>query len=174
MSFVQIELSGKGLLAEELDNFTKETIRNYEFKEAELKIVAEVIREGIQENVLNSESIHGGQVAPDSPATVKFKGFQRPLYHTGGLSRSIMKRKISGGYEVYVSSKKSLSGLPYSEVAYNLQYGWKGTANLVKPIGKKKYTKTSVNIKTPPRPFFGISEKIDNDIDTTLNNIFKK
>lgn len=174
MSFIQISLSGQGLLAEELDSFIGETVKTYEFQEAELSKIAEVVREGITNNVLNSESIHGGQVKSNAPATVKFKGFNRPLYHTGGLSREIKKRKISGGYEVYISNKKSLSGLPYSEIGYNLQYGWQGEANFVKPIGKKKYAKHSARIKVPPRPFFGISEKIDNDIDTTLNNIFKK
>jgi len=171
MSFIEIDVNQFGKDVQDIINGFK---KKYEITDTDLSVVAETIRENITENVLNSESIDGGQVLKNAPATVKFKGFQRPLYHTGGLAGSIKKRKISGGYEVYISNKKSLSGLPYNQVGYNLQYGWQGDSKFVKPLGKKKYATHTANIRVPARPFFGISERLDNDIDAVLENLFNK
>ena len=107
-----------------------------------LKEIGTKIQEDITENVLQSRSINGGQVARNLPSTVKSKGFNRPLFHRGLLSRSIALRSITGGYEVYV----------------------KGKAN-----DYASYPHFGTN-RSVARPYFGISQSTDNDIDIILGN----
>jgi len=107
-----------------------------------LREIATKIKDDIGGNILGGRSINGGAVARNLPSTIRHKGFNRPLFDTGLMSRSVATRSITGGYEIYMNGRAN-------DYAGFVHYGTN---------------------RSTPRPFFGISASTDNDIDVILGN----
>lgn len=140
--------------------------------------VSKVVQRTITDNILNSRDVDGGRVHDNAPATVKFKGFNRPLFHTGFLARQVRNSPFEGGKKIFISNAKNKeSDLTSAQVASNLQYGWQGNSKFVKPLGKGKFAIHYADVDVKPRHFFfdergGLGTILDNEIDAVLGNLF--
>jgi len=140
--------------------------------------VSKLVHRNIVENILNARDVDGGRVHDNAPATVKFKGFNRPLYHTGFLATQAIITGFTGEKQVHFSNAKNKeSDLTSAEVASNLQYGWRGNSKFVKPKGNNTFDIHYANVDVKPRHFFfdgsgGLGNILDNEIDAVLENLF--
>ena len=105
------------------------------------KAIAELIRDDIQENIINARKVPSGNLKKNAESTIKAKGFDAPLIDTGLLHDSILISEVQNGYEISIGSVRK-------NIAEWNHYG----------------TKT-----IPARPFFGIRRAIKKDIRNILN-----
>lgn len=109
---------------------------------SQLREIAEVVKNGIERNIATGQKYTGGSVAPLAFSTIKQKGFSRPLFQTGQLLGSVqLTPSGENAFDVFISSNRS-------EIASYLNFGTN---------------------RTPARPFFGISEAVQRQIDEILN-----
>lgn len=121
-----------------------------------MKSMAELIREDIQNNILNKRAIPSGRIPANTPATERIKGIRNaPLINTGGLHDSISTRSIDDGYEIYIEGEDNLFKAKINSVD-RMQYTIFGRA-----------MKTPV--KVPARKFFGIRNSLKKDLKRLLN-----
>lgn len=132
----------------------KKFTNNAEIKDWELRKIAQLVRDKIEDNIFKARSYKGGKLRKLATSTIANKGSNAILYDTGQLQNSIKAKKSGKAYVVSVSDKnykhpnrsartgKRLNYKPrpikISEIAAYLQYGG-GTL--------------------PARPFFGITNK---------------
>jgi len=102
--------------------------------------ITEAIRKGIEDNLSAGREWTGGNVKPLAPFTVREKGNSRPFVRTGLLLRSVGKKGSGKSGEVFINSSRSI-------IAGMLN---NGQGNI------------------PARPFFGISESVQKQIDQIL------
>jgi phage gpG-like protein len=121
----------------------------------DVKVIAELIRDDIRENIMSSRKVPSGNIKKNTRATIKIKGSSTPLINTGQLYRSVSVRPITNGYEVYLGGDKN------NEVAYYNSYD--RTQDVI--FGKKR----EKSITIPARPFFGIRSKTKSDLKKILN-----
>lgn len=121
---------------------------------------AENIRAGIQDNIISGKKYSGGRLAKNKPSTVNRKGFNWPLVRTGQMAKSITKKSVPDGYEIYVGFNPVIAA--YLQYGYSRVYGKKATK------GMTKYHSVTV----AARPFFGINNPIKQGIRKVIVNFF--
>jgi hypothetical protein len=110
----------------------------------DVKAIAELVRQDIENNLKKGIKYTGGKVAPLRPATIKRKGHSRVFLETGKLFRSIQVKKVGSAYVVGVKEDRA-------DIMKYLQEGDSG--------------------RMKPRPAFGITKKKLNEFVT---KVFKK
>lgn len=108
----------------------------------QLELITEAIRRGIEFNLEQGITADGGAVTPLSPVTIKLKGNSRPFFETGQLFNSIKSKFNANTAEVFVASARA-------NIAAKLNDG---------------------QGRIPARPFWGISEIVQREIDEILLN----
>lgn len=123
----------------------------------DIKTIAELIKEDIQENIMQSRKVPSGKMAKNTKATIALKhGYSStPMVNTGQLYHSVSTKPITNGYEIYLNGDRN------NDVAYWNSYDRKQDTI----FGKKR----RVPITIPARPFFGIRGKIKPDLKRILN-----
>lgn len=111
-------------------------------KQSALEKLAEIIRHSIELNIVQGKSYDGSSLKSLSNVTINKKGSNKILIETGELLNSVTKKVNSNIAEIFISSNRS-------EIAQYLQQG-------------TKYM--------PPRPFFGIGERVESEIEQFLTN----
>lgn len=106
----------------------------------QLEDITEAIRRGIEYNLEEGQTVTGASVKPLSPYTVELKGFSTPFLDTGLLLNSVFKTINGDVGEVFIGSARA-------EIAAILNDG---------------------QGRIPARPFWGISEIVQKQIDEIL------
>lgn len=114
--------------------------------------IAYLTREHIQKNIASGKRFDtGGAVAKLKPATVKRKGFSKPLMETGKMVLGVMTENTSDGAIVRMKNLRYKGGVSLPEVM--------------------KYTNEGDPGKRAARPVFGINKK---NADKIVNHVFKE
>jgi len=134
----------------------------------ELALIGDMIKKDIRMGIKIRRTIDGGTMDPLHPFTIKQKGSASPLIDTGTMSKVIVKksRKL---VEVFPakSRTKPIKGYPKG-IAEIQQKG--ATIRVTEKMRSFLHTKglhlskSTKVIKIPPRPWFGVSNKILKDI----------
>lgn len=123
----------------------------------ELKTIADLVKEDIQENIMRSRAVPVGSIAKNTKVTEKLKGHGHPLFNTGKLHDAISVKSIKNGFMVYIANKDGRD-----VIGSRLQDGY---------IQEKIFGRfMKVARKVPARPFFGIRAELEKQIQGILNN----
>ncbi len=110
----------------------------------DVKAIADLIKNDIENNLKKGIKYTGGKVAPLRPATIKRKGHSRVFLETGKLFKSIQVKKVGSAYVVGVKEDRS-------DIMKYLQEGTPG--------------------KMKARPAFGITKA---KLNQFVNKVLKK
>lgn len=154
-----LEVNTDGLEAG-FDKFVKEKERQLM---KNVKSIADLIRDDIKDNIMYSRKVPSGTLKKNTASTIKKKGFDKPMYDTGQLRKSIRTQPIQDGYEVFIDGQDNI------DKAFYNHYDRHARRVFGKWVGLDIKKNKEGSFKIPARPFFGIRSKIKSDLKKILH-----